>query len=272
MITSSIVIYNLHFCDLHQIVDSLTESGIDIVYIIDHSDKTFSLEEELNAEANHYPGSEIIYIKHKNKGYGSGHNVAIRKALSSGAEFHLVVNPDVWFSKETVSGLIHYMEDNPDVGQIMPRILFPDGSTQRVAKLLPTPIDMFGRMCLPGFVIKKRNSRYELCNLDYSKAYDVPYLSGCFMLFRLKHLEEIGLFDERFFMYAEDIDTTRRMHSVHRTVFLPCYVAYHKFNRASHRSIKLLTIHIFNIILYFNKWGWFFDEERDRFNRKLLNE
>lgn len=271
MNTSSIVIYNLHFIEFKPIIDSLNIPEINIVYIVDHSNRVASLEKEINDVAGNYPNLEIVYIKHINNGYGGGHNIAIKRAISAGSKFHLVVNPDVWFPKETISGLIQYMNDNPDVGQAMPRILFPDGSIQRVAKLLPTPVDMFGRMCLPDFIIRKRNNRFELTNLDYSKVQDAPYLSGCFMFFKLEFLKEIGLFDERFFMYAEDIDVTRRMHSSHRTVLLPNYIAYHKFNRESRRSPKLFIIHIINIILYFNKWGWFFDPERNRINKQITN-
>lgn len=272
MLTASIVTYNHHLLDIEPVLRSLMSSGFDIVYIVDHSDKFLYLEAELKAYTEKMGWKDDVsleYISHNNNGYGGGHNVAIRKALAVGAKYHLVINPDVWFPKETIDGIIRFMDANPEVGQVMPKILFPNGSIQRLAKRLPAPIDIFGRFCLPHFIIKERNDRYELKETGYKEALSVPYLSGCFMFFRIDCLDRIGRFDERFFMYAEDIDVTRRMHAQYGTVYYPDVIAFHKFNRASHRSLKLFYIHVTNLILYFNKWGWFKDEERKQFNNDI---
>ena len=95
---------------------------------------------------------------------------------------------------------------------------------------------------------------------------------GCFMFLRLKAVEEIGFFDERFFMYAEDIDITRRIHRKYKTYFFPGAEAVHTFERGSYKNLKLFLIHIINIILYFNKWGWFFDKERKLINRNITKQ
>ena len=112
--------------------------------------------------------------------------------------------------------------------------------------------------------------RFEMQASDYNKIMDVPYLSGCFMFFRVSALREIGLFDERFFMYPEDIDITRRMHERFRTVFYPEVSVIHNHARQSYVSFKMLKVHIVNIIKYFNKWGWFFDKERKRINNEIM--
>ena len=101
---------------------------------------------------------------------------------------------------------------------------------------------------------------------------NVPYLSGCFMFFRLSALQDVGLMDEHFFMYAEDIDITRRIHEKYKTIYYPKVSITHLFNRADRRSMKLLCIHIVNIIKYFNEWGWFKDEKRDFYNKQLISE
>lgn len=90
------------------------------------------------------------------------------------------------------------------------------------------------------------------------------------MLFRMSALKQVGLFDERFFMYAEDIDITRRMHARFRTVYYPGATIVHDHARASYRSGRALRTHIVNMIRYFNKWGWIGDRERDQFNRETL--
>ena len=101
--------------------------------------------------------------------------------------------------------------------------------------------------------------RYELRFTGYRDVMDVPYLSGCFMLFRTSALKRVGLFDERFFMYPEDIDITRRMNAEFRTVFFPGATIVHDHARQSYKSAKLLLVHVVNTVKYFNKWGWIRD-------------
>ncbi len=86
---------------------------------------------------------------------------------------------------------------------------------------------------------------------------------------RLSALKQTGLFDERFFMYPEDIDITRRLHRSYKTMYLPISVIVHQHAAGSRINPRLLKIHIVNMIKYFNKWGWLFDRERRRFNRQL---
>ena len=272
MLTASVVTYNHRLSDIEPLLHSLVSAPFDLIYIIDHSDRFQLLENELDTYADRVEPrlkSRLKYVRHRNNGYGGGHNVALREAMAAGAEYHLVVNPDVWFTKDTIDGILEFMDKNPSVGQLMPKIMFPDGRIQCLAKRLPTPLDIVGRFCLPRAIIQKRNFRYEIKDTGLCQTVSVPYLSGCFMFFRLKCFETTGLFDERFFMYAEDIDMTRRMHQEFATVFYPDVVAFHKFARASHRSLKLFRIHAVNLVMYFNKWGWFRDEQRRRFNENI---
>ena len=92
------------------------------------------------------------------------------------------------------------------------------------------------------------------------------------MLFRIDALKEVGLFDERFFMYPEDIDITRRIHAKWKTLFWPEVSIIHEHQAASRHNIKMLMIHLYNMIKYFNKWGWFFDPLRKKFNQRLINQ
>ena len=101
---------------------------------------------------------------------------------------------------------------------------------------------------------------------------NVPFLSGCFMFLRMTAMEKVGMFDERFFLYAEDIDMTRRMHQVYKTIFYPDTIIYHTFTRGSRKDLRLMLIHIVSTIKYLNKWGWWRDKERTRINKQVLNE
>ena len=91
------------------------------------------------------------------------------------------------------------------------------------------------------------------------------------MAFRCSVLEKTGIFDERFFMYPEDIDITRRIFSAgYRTVYYPEAEIIHNHMQGSYHNFRLFMIHIVNMIRYFNKWGWLFDGERKRINQKIL--
>jgi GT2 family glycosyltransferase len=101
---------------------------------------------------------------------------------------------------------------------------------------------------------------------------DVPFLSGCFMFFRTEALREVGLFDERFFLYTEDTDLTRRVNSRFRTVYFPDVSIYHHHARGSYNDFWLMMRNAQSAIRYFNKWGWLNDPERERINRLTLQK
>jgi hypothetical protein len=165
------------------------------------------------------------------------------------------------------------MEQHDDVGLVMPGIRYPDGSEQHLCKLLPNPGDLLMRRFAPGLYRRSgRLARYELHASGYDKIMDVPSLSGCFMLVRTRILREIAGFDERFFMYLEDVDLSRRVGKVARVVFFPYVTVVHDYAQGSYKSLKLLSYHIKSAILYFNKWGWFSDIERDAINISALSK
>ena len=95
---------------------------------------------------------------------------------------------------------------------------------------------------------------------------------GCFMFLRMKAIENVGMFDENIFMYTEDIDLTRRIHNLYKTISWPEVTIIHAHKRGSYKNKKLLKIHIISAIKYFNKWGWIFDKERRNWNHTILKE
>ena len=84
----------------------------------------------------------------------------------------------------------------------------------------------------------------------------------------MKVLQDIGGFDERFFMYGEDIDLSRQIHEKYATLYCPYAKVIHAHAAASYHSWKMLMVHIVNVSRYFNKWGWFFDPARKAINKK----
>lgn len=263
MLTVSIVTYHTPEDELRACLASLDPEVVDTVYIVDNG-----REERIRLIAAEY--APAVYIPLDNPGFGAAHNTAIRNAMARGAEFHLVLNSDVRFDPEVLPRLIKAMRSRPDVGQLQPKIVYPDGTFQPTARLLPTPWDVFGRRFMPRSLFRARNDRYTLAHLDHSREWNIPYHQGSFMLLRTEALRETGLFDERFFMYPEDIDLTRRIHRRYVTLWYPHETVIHDHRAGSYHSLRLLRIHVVNMIRYFNKWGWWRDPERARFNRPLL--
>lgn len=205
----------------------------------------------------------------ENLGYGRAHNTAIRQTIEDSIDYHLVINADIEIKAADIDYLHTYMDAHPQVGLVMPKVIYPNGETQYLCKRLPTPLDVFGRRFLPAVLMRRRNERYELHHTGYDKPMNVPYLSGCFMFLRTEALQQAGLFDERFFMYPEDIDLTRRIHRQWQTLFLPDVTVVHHHAKGSYHNLRLLWIHVVNMCRYFNKWGWFIDHERKQMNNNI---
>ncbi len=259
----AIVTYRHTYHDLKPTIDSVLSSDLDLkLYIVDNS-PTSLLHNELPQDHR----IEYTFLN-ANNGFGAGHNTIMRN-LNRMGKYHLVLNPDVYFGIEVLDTLYQYMENNPDVGNVMPKVIYPTGELQYLCKLLPTPIDWIGRMFIPlKRFTDKINYNFEMRFANFDKEMNVPYLSGCFMFLRTSAIKEIGLFDEKIFMYGEDTDLNRRIHRKYRTMYYPNVVIKHAHEKGSHKKWSLFKVHVKAAIYYFNKWGWFFDNERSLINKK----
>ncbi|MEN5058251.1 glycosyltransferase family 2 protein [Sphingobacterium kitahiroshimense] len=268
VITGSIVLYQNDEHILRDAIDSFLDTDLNVLlYLIDNS-PTDSLRKIIDDE-------RVLY-KHNpsNPGFGAAHNIAIKLAEQHNAQYHLVLNPDVYYEQGALEELTQYMEDNLDIGNIMPKVLYPNNDIQYLCKLLPTPYDWIGRRFNPfKDMVEKRNDLFELRFTGYNKVMDVPYLSGCFMYLRMSAINDVGLFDEGIFMYGEETDLCRRLiDGGYRTVFYPKVHIYHHFEKGSHKSWRLTKIGMQSAIYYFNKWGWFFDKKRRLINKSILQK
>jgi hypothetical protein len=218
--------------------------------------------------------SNVQYIHNpSNPGFGAAHNIAILKALEMGSKYHFIVNPDIYFKGDVISPMVSYMELDPEIGMMMPQILNLDGSLQNLPKLFPSPFSILLRKIKkPIGFYNKFIEKYELRFVDEDKIYNAPILSGCFTLLNLKAIQEIGMYDDKFFMYFEDWDLSRRMHRKYKTIYFPKVSIYHGYESGANKSSKLFKIFVNSAIIYFNKWGWFFDKERKILNKKALSQ
>lgn len=268
-ITASIVIYQNKPAILNRAIKSFLNTDLTIkLYLIDNSPLAYP-------EKNSLGDKRIEYIfNNRNIGFGRGHNIALRKLIDN-TKYHLILNPDIFFERGVLENLYSFMESHPAIGLIMPKVLSFDESLQYLCRLLPTPYDLILRRFnskLLKAIFKNSLEKHELKFTQYNRVMQVPYLSGCFMFVRNEAVKKIGLFDERFFMYLEDVDLSRRIGREYKTIYYPQAVIYHGFEKGSYKNSALLWHHIISAVRYFNKWGWFFDKERRRINREAFSQ
>jgi GT2 family glycosyltransferase len=268
-VTVSIVLYNHNVQDVRELFEDLARDATIAEWVVVNnggSDGACAVAKSLGANCLN-PG--------RNLGYGAAHNLALRSLANTAAPFHLILNPDIQLQSGVFVELGAVMDSMPQVGLLMPHVLYPDGSKQYLCKLLPTPLDLILRRFAVGplrWFFGRRMARYEMRHCEYSRPMFVPVLSGCFMFTRRSVLESIGGFDERFFLYMEDTDLCRRIGEVSRLLFWPWTTVTHHHAQGSYKSLSLLRLHIQAAMEYFNKWGWWHDPVRDARNLADLEE
>ncbi|KQS93196.1 glycosyltransferase [Chryseobacterium sp. Leaf394] len=268
MITSSVVTYKTSEKDLRLLLNSFTFLKEKSSLIIVDNSPSNSLKSFFKEFAF------VTYIHNpSNPGFGASHNLAFKEAQVMGSEFHFVINPDVHFAEDVFFPMVTYMQQHPEIGMMMPQILNDDGTIQNLPKLVPSPYSVLMRKIKkPTKIFNNFINQYELRFVEEEMIYNAPILSGCFTLFRMEALEKVGTYDDRFFMYFEDWDLSRRMHQKFDTVYFPSVSVTHGYESGANKSKHLFKIFVKSAILYFNKWGWVFDNERDRINKKTLQQ
>jgi len=266
-ISASLVIYNNDINEVISVIECVRNSSLTVeLYIVDNSTNN------VNYDFSHL--SKVSYLKSTtNIGFGAGHNLILNKVINK-FTFHLILNPDISFDTTTIQKLLSRINASDNIGLISPKILNPVGSLQYLCRLLPTPFSLFFRLLsnfIPFPLFSSLLHKYELRFCDYNTEMNVPFLSGCFMLLRTSVLKEIGFFDDRFFLYMEDLDLSRRIHSSYVTLYYPEVSIMHIHHKESFKRFNVFYLHLRSAILYFNKWGWFYDKSRSIINSNTLN-
>ena len=198
-----------------------------------------------------------------NLGFGRAHNLALH-SLARDAEYHLVLNPDVEFHPGALDRLYRYLQEHPDVGLVCPKIQNPNGTLQYLNKRPPTFFDLFIRRFLPHRLVqllpalRRRTERYTMQDIGYDHPVNVPYMSGCCMLFRRSVFCDLGGFDERFFLHLEDADISLRTNQISNAMYCPEATITHLWQRGSHNDLRQTLITLHSAFRFFRKWGWRF--------------
>ncbi len=173
------------------------------VVVVDNASNDNSLK-----QLQEYFDDKVKFIASKeNNGFASGNNQALRQVNS---DYVLLLNSDTVVWENTLENIFNYMANHDEVGACGCRVLLENGDLDKACKrTFPNVKNSFFRL----FHIPNNSSddNYNLTNLPDDEVYEIDCLTGAFMFIRQKALDEVGLFDETFFMYGEDIDLCYRI-------------------------------------------------------------
>jgi hypothetical protein len=205
--------------DLPSCLDSLRlQSQSAQIIVVDNN----SSDNSVNLVQKKYPQVELIKLK-KNKGFTGGVNAGIRRSIETGSKYVALLNSDAVAHRQWLKKLIYFLEQNPQAGIVSPKILDYEG------KRLDSAGDIYTIWGLPY-----PRGRGEIDNGQYDNERWIFGASGAASCYRTKMLKEIGLFDEDFFAYYEDVDISFRAQLAGwKVAYVPDAIVYHQIGAAS---------------------------------------
>ncbi len=238
-VSASIVIYHEDPQTLQHAVESFLALDCEKeLIIVDNSPKPFSQN-----PYDSYP--EIHYcFSGKNLGFGAGHNFAF-SYLSKASDIHLIINPDTRFEGEAAVSFATWLLGQPEISLATPVLINSDGTLQHFVRPIPTLWMLIRRRIF-------KNEEPPVQNVK--KIEPIPFAHGSFLGLRSAIFKKLGGFDERFFLYMEDVDLFLRAKALGKTVIYPHFTVTHEHRRGSAKSLKLLLIHIVSAIKFFWKY------------------
>lgn len=250
----SIVIVNFNTKQLtldaiHSVFQSKTGYPYEIL-LVDNNSSDGSME----AFKREFPTLTMIENR-ENVGFARANNQAIKMAKG---RYILLLNSDTIVYEETLQVMLDFMEEQPKVGASGCKVVLPDGSLDKACRRsFPTPqASLYHFLGLTKlFPDNSRFNQYQLGHLDPDKDYPVDCLVGAFMLLRRDVIEQVGLLDEKFFMYGEDIDWCYRIKEAGWDIHYYPYTSIIHYKGASSRRKPFKIIYEFHraMILFHRK-------------------
>ncbi|MGE5460611.1 MAG: glycosyltransferase family 2 protein [Solirubrobacterales bacterium] len=194
----------------------------------------------------------------ENRGFAAGVNVGLRATT---APYVFVLNPDAEVWEGTLAGLVKLADERPRAGAIGPMIRNSDGTVYPSGRRVPPIGTALGHAFLGTLRPDNRWSRgYRMADWDRTTEREVDWISGAAFLLRRDALDEVGLLDERFFLYAEEVDLFKRLREAGWSiVFTPELEVVHEQGVSTGRSRRMHLIHSESVYRYFEKHhahGW----------------
>jgi GT2 family glycosyltransferase len=210
-------------------------------FVVDNASRRF----EARGLAEALAGATVIR-NNRNAGFAVASNQGLREASG---RYLLLLNPDTFVEPDTLPVLVRYMDDHPDVGCVTARLVLENGRLDLACRRsFPTPLTAFYRMTQLSrlFPRSRRFGAYNLTYLDQHSEAEIDSPCGAFMMVRASLRESVGLLDERYFMYGEDLDWAFRIKEAGwKVMYVPSARATH-LKRASSRSNRARTIRAFH--------------------------
>jgi len=222
--------------------------------------------DDLSDIKNYNPEIKVIDSS-RNLGMGGGNNLGLAAAQ---APFALILNPDTIIKGNALPVLLTYLKNHPEVGLIGPKLLYPDGSLQLSCSRFPRFFTPILRRTFLGRYFKKECDSFSMNEFDHNSIAAVDWLMGSCIMFRREITLADGKtfrprFDERYFMYFEDIDLARQFwYRGLKVIYNPEAVVIHDHQRQSARYSwylalfmdRLARMHVNSWLKYFAKWGF----------------
>lgn len=250
-LTVSIVLYKENLDDLKKTVACFLKIPL--------SKKLFLIDNTPNQHfKNIFLNDAIVYISvGKNIGFGSGHNKVISK-IKNTSDFHLILNPDVFFEPSIILDLIEELKKDKTLALVSPKVVFPDGTHQYSCRRYPTVGELISRRFsyfIPFFKPSTLKGIYY--DKDLNKPFYAAYLTGCFQLYNTADFVGLNGFDERYFLYMEDVDICKKIDVLGKNkLYYPKVSIVHVLKQGSLKKIPLFLRHLSSAIKYYIKWGF----------------
>jgi len=240
----SVVIVNYNVCNyLTACIDSVAKGleGIEAeVFVVDNN----STDNSVEVVSRDYPWVHLIY-NIENLGFSKANNIAIRQ---SAGEYVLLLNPDTVVEQDTLHHVITFMDEHPEAGAAGVKMHNADGSlAPESRRAVPTPLVAARKML--GFT-----KRYYMSHLSWDVPGQIQVVSGAFFMIRRKALEQVGLLDEDFFMYGEDIDLSYRLlKGGWQNWYLPYSIIHYKGQSTQKSDFRYVHVFYQAMLIFFRK-------------------
>ncbi len=228
------------------------QSGLAEVIVVDNA----SADGTPDLVRREFPWATVIAGR-ENLGYSKGVNVGIRQAR---ARYLFILNPDTVVKRGATTRLVEFMDKNPGVGIAGPKLAFQDGTVQLSCRRFYTFTVLVLRRTPLGKLFKnpKPVRDHLMLDFDHASTREVDWLLGAAMFVRREAVDSVGMMDERFFLYFEDVDWCYRMKQRGLSVY---YVAdalvEHGYQRESAQTVlnRSFVAHLASLVRYYEKWG-----------------
>jgi len=259
----SIVILNYNNVNLlKKCIKSILDAQIKIDYeliVVDNNSRDKS--KEFLSQLNLSQIKMQVVLNNHNSGYAAGNNQAIKLAQG---DYIFICNPDIIVLQGSIEKLYSYLKSHSDVGIVGPQLLNLDRTVQYSCCRFPHWYTPFLRRTFLGRLplLKKKLEDYLMLDYSHKEEKDVDWMIGAALMFNKNVFEKLGGFDERYFLYFDDVDLARRIWKEDkRVVYLPNIQMIHAHQRLSavHSTLpslfsKILWIHAQSALKYFWKW------------------